>query len=170
MYERWWIEEKLHFGPEHPLTQAVMRSPALFQFRAKWALLGYPLDWTWTDQSYEPRTEGRIPEDPGAAAKAYASQNLRLVVLGDPVGAILGAFDDITVDQNELSLRMVQIEAHNTMGYASASRVPGTDYSLIQDRPRSALGPGGTIEQWFHWEEPMPMGCWIRAYQDVFGY
>jgi hypothetical protein len=90
-----------------------------------------------------------------------------LVFLGDPVGAILGAFDLIKVYQSELSTDMVGILAYNTMGWASATRIPGTDYSVIQNRPRSALGPGGTIEQWFYWEEPIPMGCWIKAYRHL---
>ena len=92
-----------------------------------------------------------------------------MLLLGDPVGAILGAFDDITVDVSELSAEMVRIEAHNIMGWRSATRIPGTEKSLIRkDRPRSDLGPGGTIEQWFYWEEPRPKGCWFRAYKHLF--
>jgi RHS repeat-associated protein len=168
LFEDWRAPEYLSFGSDHPLTQAVMRSPALWQFRAEWARSGYQLPWEWWDQSYEPRSGGRIPEDPVSAAKAFASQNVRLVLLGDPVGAMLGAFDLIKVDESQLSTDMVDIVAYNTMGWESATRVPGTDYSLLQDKPRSALGPGGTITQWFYWEEPMPMGCWIKAYEHLF--
>jgi RHS repeat-associated protein len=168
LYEDWRAPEYGVFGPDHPLTQAVMRSPALFQFRAEWAREGYQLPWSWDEQSYEPRTEGRLPEDPVAAARAFVTQNLRLVFLGDPVGAILGAFDLIKVSESELSTDMVLILAYNRMGWASAIRIPGTTHSLVQDRPRSDLGPGGTIEQWFYWEEPMPMGCWIKAYKHLF--
>jgi RHS repeat-associated protein len=167
---RYYQPEEVRLGPEAPLTQAVMRSPALFQFRAEWAKWGYPVPWRWYEQSYEPRSEGWIPEDPGAAAKAVAIQHLRLVFLGDPVGAVLGAFDDIYVHESPLSTGMVRIEAHNKMGWPSLTRIPGTKKSLIkEDRPRSDLGPGGTIEQWFYWEEPMPAGCWIRAYEQLFG-
>ncbi len=168
-YEWPWIKEKTRFGPEDPLTQAVMRSPALFQFRAEWARVGYPLHWTWLKQSLDEREKGPLPPRLVRGAKAYATQHLRLVLLGDPVGAILGSFNDITVEPSELSAGMVHIEAHNVMGWASASRVYGTTSHPIENVPRSALGPGGTIEQWFEWDEPMGMGCWIKAYKHLFG-
>ena len=48
------VPETLRLGPEAPLTQAVMVSPALFQFRAEWASRHYPRHFKWTGQSYEP--------------------------------------------------------------------------------------------------------------------
>ena len=92
-----WVEEETHFGREHPLTQAVMRSPALSQFRAEWARLGYQLPWKWENQSYEDRDKGPLPQRLVGGAVSYAYHNLRLVILGDPVGATLGSFNEIGV-------------------------------------------------------------------------
>jgi hypothetical protein len=146
-----------------------MRSPALAQFRAEWASQGYRLDWKWEHQSLDEREKRPLPQRLIKGATVAYVQHLRLIYFGDPVGATLGSFNDISVDKSDSSAGMVQIEAHNKMGWASVSRVYGTTDHHIENRPRSALGPGGTIEQWFHWEEPMPMGCWIKTYHHLFG-
>ena len=164
-----WIGEETHFGPEDPLTQAVMRSPALFQFRGEWAKQGYQLPWHMENQSYEERDKGPLPQRLVGGAMSYGYHNLRLVILGDPVGAILGSFNDIWVHESQLGTGMVHINVRNVMGWASAIRIYGTRFHRLENVPRSAFGPGGTIEQWFEWEEPMPTGCFVRFYQDLFG-
>jgi RHS repeat-associated protein len=90
-----WIGEETRFGPEAPLTQAAMRSPALFQFRAEWARQGYQVPWHMLNQSYEDRDKGPLPQRLVGGAVSHAYHNLRLVVLGDPVGATLGSFNEI---------------------------------------------------------------------------
>jgi RHS repeat-associated protein len=167
-YERWWIPEKLRFGPEAPLTQAVMRSPALFQFRAEWAKQGYQVPWHM-EQSYEDRDKGPLPQRLVGGAVSYAYHNLRLVILGDPVGAMLGSFNEIGVHKSQLGEGMVHFEAYNVMGWASATRIYGMRWHPLENVPRNTFGRGGTIEQWFEWEEPMPTGCFIRFYEDLFG-
>ncbi|NIN63945.1 MAG: hypothetical protein GTO63_04355 [Anaerolineae bacterium] len=164
-YEWPWVAEKHHLGPEHALTQAVKHSPALAQFRAKWAALMYPVPWTWEGHSLEERHEGPLPQRLLGGAVAYTREHLRLLLFGDPTGVPLASFDDITVDRSESSTAMVTIEAHNVMGWASATRIPGTPIHLAENRPRRDWGPGGTIEQYFHWEEPMPMGCFLGLYE-----
>lgn len=162
------VPEVVVLGPENALTQAVMRSPALAQFRAKWAALMYPLPWTWKGHSLEERDEGPQPQRLFWGAVAFAREHLRFMLLGDPVGFPLGSFNDITVLRSETRSDSVWILAHNVMGWASATRIPGTRYPLLRNVPRSHWLPGGTIEQWFYWEELMPMGCWVGLFEPLF--
>jgi hypothetical protein len=120
------------------------------------------------NQSYEDRDKAPLRQRLVGGAVSYTYHNLRFVILGDPVGALLGSFNEIGVLKSHLGARMVHFYAYNRMGWASATRIYGTRIHL-HNVPRDALGPGGTIEQWFEWEEPMPTGCWIRFYQDLLG-
>ncbi len=72
----------------------------------------------------------------------------------DPVGGVIGSLDEILI--YDAGNGMVYIEVHNRMGWASATRIPGTEVSLREDRPRGQKGPGGTIKQIFYWWEPRP--------------
>jgi hypothetical protein len=105
-----------------------------------------------------------LPQRLVGGALRYAQEHLRLLLFGDPTGVPIGSINKITVDKSESSNDMVTITAYNVMGIASATRIPGTRYHL-PNVPRSHWLPvGGTIYQWFYWEEPMPMGCWLRPY------
>ncbi|HUW96178.1 MAG TPA: RHS repeat-associated core domain-containing protein [Anaerolineae bacterium] len=171
LYERWWIPEELHFGPEHPLTQAVMHSHALAQFRRAWKSPTegrYHLPWTWTEHSLDERDEGPLPHRLFWGQVAYAREHLRLFLLGDPTGVPLGSLNEIKVDKSDSSSDMVKIEAYNAMGWASGTRIPGTRRPLVENRDRSDWGPGGTVHQYFHWEEPMPLGCWVGLFEPLF--
>ena len=64
----------------------------------------------------------------------------------------IGSLDEITATYTEDG--QVKIEVHNTMGWASGTRV--STWSLIQNRDRSEFGPGGTTEQYFYWYEEIP--------------
>jgi RHS repeat-associated protein len=161
------VPEVVVLGPENALTQAVMRSPALAQFRAKWAALMYPLPWTWRGHSLEERDKGPQPQRLFWGGVAFAREHLRFMLLGDPVGFPLGSFNDITVLPSETRSDRVWILAHNVMGWASATRIPGTRIHL-PNRPRSHWLPGGTIHQYFWWDEPMPMGCWVEIFEPLF--
>jgi len=167
LYEDWGAPEYLAFGPDHPLTQAVMRSAALAQFRRAWASPAegrYQLPWTWEGHSLEERDKGPLPQRLARGVVRYAQEHLRLLLFGDPTGVPLGSINWIKVDQSESSSGMVTIVAYNVMGMASGTRIPGTRIHL-PNVPRSHWLPvGGTIYQWFYWEEAMPMGCWIKAY------
>lgn len=47
-------------------------------------------------------------------------------------------------------------EALNTTGLASGTRILGTGYSPISDRPQAAWGPGGNFQEIFYWWEQKP--------------
>jgi RHS repeat-associated protein len=165
--EHWRVPEYLVFGPDHPLTQAVMRSPALAQFRRAWASPtegGYQLPWAW-EHSLEERDKGPLRHRLARGAVAYAREHLRLALFGDPTGVLLGSFNRITVNESESSSDMVTIIAYNVMGIASGTRVPGTRFHLPNMARSDWLPVGGTIYQWFYWEEAMPTGCWIEAFK-----
>ncbi len=72
----------------------------------------------------------------------------------DSVGGIIGSLDRI--DAVQYDENNVAIVVHNTMGWASGTRIPGEDISVFQDSYRSDFGPGGTIWQVFYWIESIP--------------
>jgi hypothetical protein len=73
----------------------------------------------------------------------------------DPVVAVFGSFNDITVWPLGTSGRVVFV-VHNVMDKASFSRLPGTTYHRWQNESRGETWWGGTIEQYFYWYERDP--------------
>lgn len=72
----------------------------------------------------------------------------------DAIDGTIGSLDTMTISrENEEQYR---VEVHNTTGWASGTRIPGTDKSLIQNRDRSESGPGGSLDQTFYWFIPVP--------------
>jgi len=163
----WFFEtddEVQWFGPDAPLTQDVRYDPALDQFREAWKAEGYRLPFGWK-HSIDVR-EGPLIPRLARGAVAYTVENVELAVcllgLGstvaegpdDPVGGVLGSLDRISV--YDMGNGMVMIMAYNETGWASGTRVFGTDIWIIDNRSRSDWGPGGTIWQYFYWQEPYP--------------
>jgi len=158
--------EVLRLGPESPLTQEVMHDPALDEFREEWKAAGYPSSFSRPHEVDE-RT-GLL-----GGAKPFLVENaqLFLALIGfgsetpegqiDAIGGILGSFDEISVFAED---GWVRFQVLNTMGWASATRIPGTDWSLLEDRYRSEWGPGGTTSQYFYWWEPMPCPPYCSSY------
>lgn len=72
----------------------------------------------------------------------------------DPVGGTIGSLDRIYVLPGRPG--EVILIVYNEMGAASATRIPGTEESLREDRDRGEAGPGGTILQLFYWSEAAP--------------
>ena len=159
----WFLEagdEVQYFGPEDPLTQDLMYDPGVEWFREEWAAAGYPLPWS---HEYSIDEAGGT----GGIVRVFVRENLELAItfvgLGsmtpegqvDAVGGVLGSYE---VSVSGEGFGMVKIVIYNETGWASGTRVPRTKWSLIQDRPRNAWGPGGTIKQYFYWLEPYPVG------------
>jgi len=169
------------FGPEHSLTQDIRFSPSLARFREAWTQEAnvrggvYPVPWHWReDRPWKWWYKGPLRQgaDPGLHTRmlwgmlAYALEHVQLgmCVYGfgsdqpeggiDPAGATLGSFNRISV--YDAGGAMVKIEVYNVMGWASFTRVPGTGYHPLRNRPRSKMGPGGTVYQWFYWYEQSP--------------
>lgn len=174
------------FGPEYAITQDIMHDPGIAAFRRAWAEAGYPVPWEWR-HSADVRTGGWLPVRVVQGGLIYAREHLVelpsstvLGVLGlgpndprspiDPVGGIIGSLDKIYVWPSEQE-GWVRIEVVNVMNWRSGTRIPGTDFTLIDlivppDReitrdwapdwaPWLPI-PGGAIEQHFWWEEPRP--------------
>jgi len=160
------------FGPDSSLTQDVMYDPGMKQFREKWAAAGYPLPWMWKHQADE-REGGSLPVRIVKAGMLYIQENAQLALSSagfgsrtregtiDPVGGIIGSLDKIYVHDARNGMVMIVVE--NKMGLASGTRIPGTNWSIIQDRPRSAWGPGGTATQYFFWWEQHPLGSLVMT-------
>jgi hypothetical protein len=159
-------EETQRFGPENALTQEVMQDPGIDQFRENWADAGYQVPFTWEHKADE-RSNGSLPERLVNGAGVFLREHvvqLGLSVLGlgsknpegpiDPVGGTIGSLDRISVSAAKNG--KIQFEVYNEMGWASGSRIYGTNRSLIQNRDRSARGPGGTTYQYFYWYENTP--------------
>ena len=165
----WFFEvggETQRFGPENALTQEVMHDPGMDQFQENWEESGYSVPFSWEHRADE-RSSGSRPERLLKGASVFLREHvfeLGLSVLGfgsqnpegpiDPVGGTIGSLDRITVSAAENG--QVQFEVYNEMGWASGTRIPGTSQSIIQNRDRSAWGPGGTTYQYFYWYEEKP--------------
>jgi len=157
-------EKTRYFGPEEPLTQEVMNDSGVDQFKKEWAKSGYEVPFFWEHNADE-REEGSIYYRVAKGSWIYFREHfieLGLSTLGfgskdpkgpiDPVGGTIGSLDQIYVEYTDNGVLIYLV--HNTMGWKSASRIPGTNHSIIQDRDRKKWGPGGTIEQYFFWYEP----------------
>ena len=160
-----WGPETYIFGPDDCLTLDVMHDPGMQQFRERWAESGYQLPFTW-QHTADQRT-GFLPYRVIGGGWVFVREHVvqpGLVLLGfgsktpegpiDVVGGTIGSLDRVSVQLTGNG--MVRLEVHNIMGWESGSRVPGTSISFIPNRDRSTRGPGGTIEQYFYWWEPMP--------------
>jgi hypothetical protein len=150
------------FTESSSLTMDVMASPGMAEFRDAWAAEDYAVPYTW-HHTIDNRGEGLTVESAAIFLKEHLFKNfLTQIGLGsknaegqiDSVGGILGSLDRI--DAIQYDENNVAIVVHNTMGWASATRIPGTNNSLFQDTSRSDFGPGGTIWQIFYWIEPNP--------------
>ena len=163
---RWFFEsgpDTYGFDPESSVTQDIMYDPGMLQFYRAWAEAGYPVPWRWRHTT--DKREGELWQLPFRLLKGFAVYHrehfvelpLAAVGLGsktakgriDAVGGTIGSLDEITVSDAGGGLALIQV--HNTMDWASGTRIPGTNYSLIQSRPRKAWGPGGSIQQRFRW-------------------
>jgi hypothetical protein len=156
-----------YFGPESSLTQDIMYDPGMDRFREAWAAAGYPLPWEWKHWA-DVREGDLLPIRIAKGGLMYAREHLvelPLATMGlgsetpegrmDPVGGTIGSLDEIYVKNAGGGL--VKIEVINRMDWASGTRIPGSNWSLLPARHRSKWGPGGTIVQHFYWWEVMPM-------------
>jgi RHS repeat-associated protein len=151
-------EKDRHFGFEHALTQAVMRSTAAGQFRAAWSGRLFPVPWSWK-HSIDVRKGSLAPRVAGGLM-AYAREHVRYALTADPVGVVFGSFNEISVSEGRPGF--VAFLVHNVMGRRSFMRFPGTERSPFHNVPLEVSTWGGTVEQFFHWEEPMPAVCRLR--------
>ena len=84
-------------------------------------------------------------------SRPWASTRTPVESQNDPVDSTLGSLDEISVHL-EGTHRLV-FEVGNKMGWASGSRIPGTDSSRRQDRPRGTSESGGDFYMVFYWFE-----------------
>jgi hypothetical protein len=150
------------FGPEEPITQEIMQQEGVEEFQEEWAESGYEDGFsakTTIDDRTSASLPGRAVEGMGILVQAHFI-DLPLSMLGveghSAIPGTIGSLDEISATYTEDG--MIRIEVHNTMGWASGTRIPGTNKSLIQNQDRSEFGPGGTIEQYFYWYEDIPKG------------
>jgi hypothetical protein len=144
------------FGPDHPITKEVRSDDAIREFREEWAKADYKLPFSWPHR--RDTRERPLIERAFSGATAYIIENLEMCLALSPffpqtsaIGGVIGSLDLITV--RDAGNGKVEFEVYNVTGFGSGSRIPGTGSSIIPDRQRSEWGPGGTIEQYFHWEE-----------------
>ena len=166
LVRNWFFEtgaEHQMFGPDEPITKEVMHESGVDQFREAWAESGYKVPFS-TSTTIDQR-KGPLPVRLILGAGTYIKSHvidLGLSTMGlgsdnpegsiDAINGTIGSLDTISVDYADNGL--LKISVHNTMGLASFSRIPGTDYVLMDDEPRSARRIwGGTITQEFYWFE-----------------
>jgi hypothetical protein len=150
------------FGPDEPITKEVMQQGGVDSFHEAWANSGYEDNFS-AKTTIDDRTSGsvveRVIEGTGILVKAHMI-DLPLSLLGveghSAIPGTIGSLDEISASYTDDG--KIRIEVHNTMGWASGIRIPGTSSSVIQNRDRSEFGPGGTIEQYFYWYEEVPKG------------
>lgn len=165
----WFLEigpRRWSFGPDSSLTQDVMHDPGMQQFREEWAMADFQLPFEYSPAA-DRRNGGLLPIRMAGGILVYAREHLVQLPLStaglgsrtasgpvDAVGGIIGSLDQVSVTNAGNGL--VKFTVINRTGWASGTRIPGTDVSLIQNRDRSEAGPGGTLVQYFYWWEPMP--------------
>ena len=162
----WYFETGLQsqtFGPSEPITQEVRYDEGMDKFREQWAAAGNPLPYTDNITSDERNRGSLLERGLNGAWVLFREHVIELggSILGfgskdpeghiDAVGGTIGSLDQVTV--SDAGDGQVRFEVYNEMGWASATRVPGTNISLKRDRDRSEWGPGGTITQNFYWYE-----------------
>ena len=168
-----WITETgatvKEFLPDNSLTQDVMHDPQMAKFREVWKAAGYELPFN-SASTIDVRSQKITITGLQKGAKTYADEHVQLLhgVLGlgsdapegqdDAVGAVLGSLDKISV--KEAPYGMVKFTVHNVMNWASLTRIPSTNISLLPiDFPRELGAPfvaGGHSEQYFYWWERNP--------------
>ena len=150
------------FGPEEPITQEVKEQGGVDSFHEAWANSGYEDEFSAKTTIDNRTTTSFVDEYVGGAEILIKAHfvDLPLSLMGveghSAIPGTIGSLDEISATYTEDG--KVRIEVHNTMGWASGTRIPGTSSSLIQNRDRSEFGPGGTIEQYFYWYEDVPTG------------
>ncbi len=167
----WFTEQcgpRLYMGPYSAMTQEVMIDPQVDQVRSEWATRGYPAHYARPTM-----IDNRDPNTPlsqrllgGGKLLAKEHGALVPVYLFGPFGAgdtsaaagdmdgtgILGSFDSVSIYNlgNDTAL----FEVLNVTGWASGTRIPGTNWGL-PDTAQGDWGPGGRFEQVFVWVEPI---------------
>jgi RHS repeat-associated protein len=165
----WYNEEgdvHVRLGPGEPLTQDVKHSLGVQQFKELWREDGgYSVPWAWTGHSVDVRTGYWLPvriawgvaralrahRRLGMCSRPWASTRIPVESQNDPVDSTLGSLDEISVHLD--GTHRLVFEVFNKMGWASGSRIPGTDWSLRQDRPRGTSESGGDFYMVFYWFE-----------------
>jgi hypothetical protein len=166
----WFFEtgsENQSFSSENPLTQEVEHDAGMDQFKEKWSEAGYPEDYTSKHTADDRSSNTPLPARLVNGTSVFLREHfveLGLSVLGfgsqdpkgtiDAVGGTLGSLDSISVTSEENGY--VKFTVYNEMGWASGTRIPGTNSSLLQNRDRKERGPGGTTSQTFYWYEKVP--------------
>ena len=161
----WFLElgpDTYIYTQENSLTMDVMASPGIAEFKEAWAAEDYPTPFTY-HQTIDDRGQGITPKNIGIFFREHLVHNA-LAQLGfgskqaegtvDSVGGVIGSLDRI--DAVQYDENNVAFVVHNRMDWASATRFPGEDISLLPSKPRSDVRFGGTVWQIFYWTEPNP--------------
>jgi RHS repeat-associated protein len=150
------------YDKSNSLTQDVMASQGMAEFREAWKLNNYEIPFNY-NQTIDDRDHGVSPESIKTFFNDHFVNNL-LSQFGfgsdyaegnvDPIEGTIGSLDRI--DAVEYDKDNVAIVVHNAMGWASGTRIPGTNFSILNNTLRSDPGPGGTTWHVFYWVEPKP--------------
>ena len=140
------------FGPDTPITKEVRKQKGVQDFYDKWKESGYQDGFT-ADTTIDDRTLPLVPrlQQWGSILVQSHFIDLPLALMGSnnhsAIPGTIGSLDTMQTSYTEDG--RVRIEVHNTMGWASGSRI--STWSIIPNRDRSKFGPGGTTEQFFYW-------------------
>jgi RHS repeat-associated protein len=137
-------EQSTTYGPDEPITQEVMQQTGVDDFHDAWAAHGYA-DGYSTNTTIDNRSTGsfasRVLKGMGVLIDAHFIE-LPLALSGaeghSAIPGTIGSLDTISATYTEDG--RVKIEVHNTMGWASGTRIPGTKISIILDRHRDEFG------------------------------
>ena len=127
------------FGPESEITQFLITSRGVQEARERF-LEGGRQDLTY-------HHEFPVDEFLVESAKAFFQD--------DWSGLFLGSFDvEISnIDDYEGPGQKVLIRVINDTGWASATKIPFLGITLRPNEDVGVYGPGGTLWQWYIWEE-----------------
>jgi hypothetical protein len=145
------------FGPDAPITKEVMKQKGVGDFYDEWKKSGYK-DGFAAKTTIDDRTLPLVPRVAEWSKILVQSHlvDLPLALMGSnrhsAIPGTIGSLDEISATYTESG--KVKIEVHNTMGWASGTRI--STWSLIPNKDRNRPGPGGTTEQYFYWYIDIP--------------
>jgi len=86
---------------------------------------------------------------------AFCKESYKALRHDEWSGSFLGGFhvEFRNLEQLEKGGSLVEITIINDMGWKSGTRIPFTRISYRENEDRSAVGPGGTLWQFYIWKE-----------------
>ena len=155
-----WGEQSRTYGPDFKVTRALMHDEGVEEARQKYIANGRQ-DLLESNRTWHRYKFGAI----AAARELFGDVLIGGVFRGnfDWSTSFLGGYEVEVINLEKINLEaiklcgissLVEIRVHNSTRWESATRVWRFHFKDDEERPE--LGPGGTLDQVFIWQERIP--------------